>query len=552
MNLTVGQRLQKAREDRGISIQEAAHETRIRVSYLQELEADHPELLHSATQARGFLRLYADFLNLSYTELLELWESKPEEPLTPEMPEPEQEKKVFRFRPQWLKREQTESSGQIGEEDQKPPAEDELEQIQSDEPSPEESLNELQQYPQQAEPVQEPQLQDEEEPEENFPDTEENQEPSKDMSQEEPDSAEQSDPKSRSILANLQGLISRLLPSKKLTADDTVNEQEDEQPAPEITRTSEDIFKEIGQLMQSRRRMMELNLSDIENFTNLKRAFLISIEEGRFNDLPSTVQGRGMLNNYARFLGMEESVVMDMYGRALQLLREERQKPQRRTVKSPVSVKLNIPEKWRKILNPDLVIGGALIIGLFAFIIWGATQVFRAASGEPTDAPSISEVLQITATTEPTEIVEEPEEEIEATDIPGVAIAQSTPTIVATVNAAPLQLYIITHDRAYMEVVVDGVETFSGRVSPENVYTYSGSESINLVTGNASALEVYFNQEYLGNLGDIGEVVDIDFTLEGLITPTPLATATPTITPEIEVEDAMDAMEAMDGMMEEE
>jgi cytoskeletal protein RodZ len=295
-------------------------------------------------------------------------------------------------------------------------------------------------------------------------------------------------------------------------------------------------------MMQSRRKMMELNLSDIENFTNLKRAFLVSIEEGRFGELPSTVQGRGMLNNYAKFLGMEESALMDLYGRALQLQRDERQKPQRRAAKPPVSVKVNLPEKWRKVLNPDLIIGGTLIIALFAFIIWGATQVFDSAAGEATEAPSISEMLQITATSLPTEAVETSEVEVEATEIPGVAVAQSTPTTVATVNAAPLQLYIITRDRAYMSVLVDGIETFSGRVSPENVYTYSGNESINLLTGNAYALEVYFNQEYLGNLGDVGEVVDIDFTLAGLITPIPRATLTPTPTLEVEDEDAMESM----------
>jgi hypothetical protein len=118
----------------------------------------------------------------------------------------------------------------------------------------------------------------------------------------------------------------------------------------------------------------------------------------------------------------------------------------------------------------------------------------------------------------------------ESTAIPGVIISQSTPTPVATANAAPLQLYIIAHDRAFMRVAVDGISAFDGRVIPNNVYTYSGNDLITLLTGNGAALEVYFNQEYLGNLGSVGEVIDLRFSLQGLQTPTPRPQLTPTAT----------------------
>ena len=129
----------------------------------------------------------------------------------------------------------------------------------------------------------------------------------------------------------------------------------------------------------------------------------------------------------------------------------------------------------------------------------------------------------------------------EETPVPGVTIAESTPTQIATVNAAPLQLYIIAHDRAYLRIDVDGLEAFNGRVTKGNVYTYSGEESIDLVSGNGAALEVYFNQDYLGSLGNVGEVVNISFSLQGLRTPTPRPEPTATV----EVEGAM-----MEEMME--
>jgi cytoskeleton protein RodZ len=72
---TIGQRLKKIRLSRKISIEEAAETTRIRVQYLQALEADNYSAMSSTAQGRGFLRSYAGFLGLdleaAMTELRE-------------------------------------------------------------------------------------------------------------------------------------------------------------------------------------------------------------------------------------------------------------------------------------------------------------------------------------------------------------------------------------------------------------------------------------------------------------------------------------------------
>ena len=82
-----------------------------------------------------------------------------------------------------------------------------------------------------------------------------------------------------------------------------------------------------------------------------------------------------------------------------------------------------------------------------------------------------------------------------------------------------------------MRINVDGQDAFDGRVVPDNAYTYSGNNLITLMTGNAAALEVYFNQEYLGKLGDVGEVVNLRFSPSGMSTATPRVTPTPTENP---------------------
>ena len=61
---TIGQRLRQIRVSRKISIEKAAEDTHIRVQYLQALEADNYSAMASTAQGRGFLRLYAGYLDL--------------------------------------------------------------------------------------------------------------------------------------------------------------------------------------------------------------------------------------------------------------------------------------------------------------------------------------------------------------------------------------------------------------------------------------------------------------------------------------------------------
>lgn len=65
----VGRKLAKAREARGLSLEEAALETRIRASQLAALEADDYSSFASNTYARGFLLIYGRFLGVEVREV---------------------------------------------------------------------------------------------------------------------------------------------------------------------------------------------------------------------------------------------------------------------------------------------------------------------------------------------------------------------------------------------------------------------------------------------------------------------------------------------------
>ena len=69
----LGERLRAAREGQGISLAQAAIETRILQRYLIALEDSDYQHLPGDVYARGFLRNYAEFLQLPSEELIELY-----------------------------------------------------------------------------------------------------------------------------------------------------------------------------------------------------------------------------------------------------------------------------------------------------------------------------------------------------------------------------------------------------------------------------------------------------------------------------------------------
>ena len=62
---TLGETLRQARLNKGVSLADAARETRIRGAYLEALEAEDAAALPPPVYARGFLRTYAEYLGLN-------------------------------------------------------------------------------------------------------------------------------------------------------------------------------------------------------------------------------------------------------------------------------------------------------------------------------------------------------------------------------------------------------------------------------------------------------------------------------------------------------
>jgi cytoskeleton protein RodZ len=82
----VGSALRKARTKRGLTLEEAARDTRIRPDLLAALEDEDFDRLMGDVYVRGSLRSYAQYLGLSPDKVIELYARHAEEPEPPRRP----------------------------------------------------------------------------------------------------------------------------------------------------------------------------------------------------------------------------------------------------------------------------------------------------------------------------------------------------------------------------------------------------------------------------------------------------------------------------------
>ncbi|MEJ2485017.1 MAG: DUF4115 domain-containing protein [Anaerolineales bacterium] len=316
---------------------------------------------------------------------------------------------------------------------------------------------------------------------------------------------------------------------------DKIKQLNIERTTKEDPQSASVLFTTIGKKLEARREMLGLSKDDVEAHTHIPSHYVSYIEDGQFYQFPSPAQARGMLTNYVSFLDIPQDEIMLQYAEALQSELSTRQAVQETDQTKPKSsskkaVFPKLPQWIRSLFSPDLILVSTLGILVIAITIWGIGRVTRAQSelSPPPTAPSLVEALLPS----PTTIIPSPTSTQSSGNTSGVIIndtdlQENTP--IPTVQVAEsfsVQLLLIVRQRAYLKVTVDGTTAFDGRVLPNESLTFSGQDSIELLTGNAAALQVIYNDQDLGILGIFGEVTKMIYTREGVLKPTSVPTPT--------------------------
>ena len=295
------------------------------------------------------------------------------------------------------------------------------------------------------------------------------------------------------------------------------------------------IFKSIGEKLKTRRELLSLSITEVHNNLRIPPQHLESIEAGQFEQLPSPVQAKGMLVNYAEFLNLDTDALLANFTDALQLQRIEKQSAlasrKKRSARelSPNALRL------KNFFTLDLLVITILFVAFATFVIWGVNRILASDPQDSlaNDIPGVSDVLLATDTPTPqlspdTAETMNPQDEIQDT----VDEEVEEPLFTPVASTDPINLILIPRQRLWAQVTVDDELIFQGRLIPGNAYEYSGQEQINILTGNIGSLQILFNNQDIGSQGLLGQVGELTFTANGLVLPPPTSTPTVTNTPE--------------------
>ena len=286
------------------------------------------------------------------------------------------------------------------------------------------------------------------------------------------------------------------------------------------------IFAEIGMQLRERRELISLTFDEVERHTKLRAAFVKALEEGAFDKLPSPVQTRGMLANYATFLDLDSEAILLRFADGLQARRYEKYAETPRE-KIQTEVVTSIP-LLRSFIAGDLIFGVVMIAVLIALAIWGVGRVVNSQEEKNAEAtaPSIVDVLGSTPLPTATSIAVADNSLTMTVTVDPLAIVDTpTPGVSANVTVG-----IFAVERAFARISVDGEVVFEGRFAPGETKVFEAENQVAVLTGNAAALRVTYNGRDLGLMGNLGEVVSRVYLITGVAEPTATISPTPTNT----------------------
>lgn len=281
------------------------------------------------------------------------------------------------------------------------------------------------------------------------------------------------------------------------------------------------MFESLGATLRSAREARGWSIEDAERATRIRAKYLLALEAGEIDILPSPLQARGFLRSYAGHLGLSpEQAVAQMEEASKAAPRKGLAGLKPRIGAGSGAAASSSPLAWlrrvRRLFTLDVVIAVAIVGGMIAFFVWGGMRVAALLSGQAqlTQTP---EVLGPTAT------------------------LTSTPTIIANITATftpppPLvsfsnvQLQLVIEQRTFVRAYADGNLAFEGLLLPGDQKEIIGQRVVEVVTGNAAGVRIILNQRDLGTMGGFGEVAVQQFLPSGMVTVTPTITPTPTTT----------------------
>ena len=249
----------------------------------------------------------------------------------------------------------------------------------------------------------------------------------------------------------------------------------------------------VGEIIRSEREKKGLSIKDAEHATSIRALYLTAIEEGNYKIAPGEVYLKGFIRNYANYLGLDGTKMVDLYRQSqmdtevasVKTNTKASEKPPNKTVDSAESEQASttgISGKW-------------LVALLITVCIAGGAWFFlsdRGTTDNPVPAPP-SEVKQVPP------------------PIPALPPAPPTAPSVSP-QSKPVVVMAKFTDECWALITADGKEIYEGIPKIGESFTWEAQKDIVVKLGNAGAVDLVYNGQPVGKLGGRGDVVIKSFS----------------------------------------
>jgi len=229
-------------------------------------------------------------------------------------------------------------------------------------------------------------------------------------------------------------------------------------------------MESVGELLRKAREAQGKTIDEVAKTTRMSPSTIEALEDDRFSAFPALVYVKSHIRAYAKFLGLDEQMVLDRYLRFTQ--QQETREPDEWD-----AVELQHAQRRKAVSRRTLwIVGAAVVVVVAAFVI--AKVVGRGGGESPaTAAPA----------------------------------AQGTPAAAerdTTIEWRKLALTAAARQRTWVRVVADGRSQGEVTLEPGQRHTWQADREFVVDAGNGGGVDLYLNGEYLGTAGTGPRVVD--------------------------------------------
>lgn len=255
----------------------------------------------------------------------------------------------------------------------------------------------------------------------------------------------------------------------------------------------------VGKLLREERERKGLTLKDVETATNIRSLYLNAIEEGTYSVLPGEAYVKGFIRNYANALGLNGSEYVELYRKG------QEPTPSVTPVESIMVKEATVysapPTTTEPVTSGETKSSKGIIVACVVLVFAGGIWWLMSDGLKDSPAPQNKTPIQTQQQPVPS----------------GLSQQQQPPSPVIPIKPVGKPVIVAAKfiNRSWVQVTADEKQVYEGIPQIGEAMTWQADRKITVKVGNAGAVDITYNGQSIGKLGDNGEVVLKTFTTSG-------------------------------------